>query len=143
MIHTVKDNPNHLNGKPQSELPDAEVSPKKTSRRKFSAKQKLAILSEIDGLEKGQIGAYLRRKGLYSSTVSNWRKLREQGSLDAMKPKKRGAKPKSAEARELERLKREHAKLQRELEKANIIIDVQKKLCTLYGVDSMTGEKLT
>lgn len=142
MIHTVN-NPNHLNGKPQTNVPDPEVTPKKTARRKFSAKQKLTILAEIDGLERGQVGAYLRRKGLYSSTVSSWRKQRDQGALDAMTSKKRGAKPKSAEARQLEQLKREHAKLQRELEKANIIIDVQKKLCSLYGVDSMTGEKLT
>ena len=126
MIYTVKDNPNHLNGKPENKRPEPEVTPKKASRRKFSAKQKLAILTELDGLEKGQVGAYLRRKGLYSSTVSCWRKQRDQGSTDAMSPKKRGAKPKSAEARELEQLKREHAKLKRELEKANTIIDVQK-----------------
>lgn len=131
------------NPKPnREELPDPEVKPKKATRRKFSAKQKLAILAEIDQLGRGEVGAYLRRKGLYSSTVSGWRKQRDQSSLEALN-QKRGAKPKSAEARQLEQIKRENAKLQRELEKANIIIDVQKKLCTLFGVDSMTGEKLT
>lgn len=133
----------NLNGKPSEDLPDPEVTPKKAKRRKYSAKQKLSILAEIDQLERGERGAYLRRKGLYSSTISAWRKQRDQGSLDALNPKKRGTKPKSTEARHLEQLKRENAKLQRELEKANIIIDVQKKLCTLFGVDSMTGEKLT
>lgn len=143
MTYTVK-NPNHLNGKPSaSEPPDPEVKPQKTTRRKFSAKQKLAILDEIDNLERGQVGAYLRRKGLYSSTIAGWRKQRGQGALDSLNPKKRGAKPKSAEARELGRLRHEKAKLEKELEKANLIIDVQKKLCTLYGVDSMTGKKLT
>lgn len=133
----------NLNGKPLEDLPDSEVTPKKGKRRKYSAKQKLSILAELDQLERGERGAYLRRKGLYSSTISAWRKQRDQGSLNALNPKKRGAKPKSAESREMERLKRENEKLVRELEKANIIIDVQKKLCTLYGVDSMTGEKLT
>ena len=59
-----------------------------------------------------------------------------------MKPKKRGAKPKSAEARRIAQLEREAAKLQKELEKANLIIGVQKKLCDLFGIDSMTGEEL-
>ncbi len=125
-------------------VPDPEVKPKKTqTRRNFSAKQKLAILAEIDCLGRGEVGAYLRRKGLYSSTVSSWRKERAQGTLGAAKPKKRGARPKSAESKELSRLEKENVKLQKEVERGKLIIEVQKKLCQLYGVDSMTGEKLT
>lgn len=121
---------------------DPQVKPKKAKRRRFTAKQKLKILEEIDALDRGEVGAYLRRNGLYSSSVSTWRKQRDQGQLDAMKPKKRGAKPKSAEARRIAQLEREAAKLQKELEKANLIIGVQKKLCDLFGIDSMTGEEL-
>jgi len=144
MTYTVKEL-NSLNKKPPTleATPNPEVQPQKTTRRKFSAKQKLSILAEIDNLKRGQVGAYLRRNGLYSSTVADWRKKRDQDALDALAPKKRGAKPKSAEARQLAQLEREYAKLQNQLEKANLIIDVQKKLCTLFGVDSMTGKKLT
>ncbi|MFA5504736.1 MAG: hypothetical protein WC314_15885 [Vulcanimicrobiota bacterium] len=137
-------NSTHLNGKAAPvKAPDPEVKPQKPTRRNLSAKQKLAILEEIDNLERGQVGSYLRRKGLYSSNISVWRKQKERGELDSQSPKKRGAKPKSAESRRLTQLERENVKLQRELEKAHLIIDVQKKLCTLFGVDSMTGAKLT
>lgn len=125
-------------------IPDPEVKPKGAkTRRNFSANQKLTILAEIDDLKRGETGAYLRRKGLYSSTVSSWRKERSNGELDAAKPKKRGARPKSAESKELSRLEKENLKLQKEVERGKLIIDVQKKLCQLYGVDSMTGESLT
>lgn len=121
---------------------DPQVKPKKTKRRRFTTKQKLKILDELDTLDRGKVGAYLRRNGLYSSSISAWRKQREQGELDASKPKKRGAKPKSAETRRIAQLEREAAKLQKELERANLIIGVQKKLCDLFGIDSMTGEDL-
>lgn len=128
----------------KSTIPDPEVKPKKyKTRRNFSVKQKLAILAEIDCLGRGEVGAYLRRKGLYSSTVSSWRKERSNGTLDAAEPKKRGARPKSAESKELVRLEKKNLKLQKEVERGKLIIEVQKKLCQLYGVDSMTGEKLT
>ena len=137
-------NPEKKKDQAKSSVPDPEVKPKKSkSRRNFSSKQKLAILAEIDCLGRGEVGAYLRKKGLYSSTISSWRKERSNGTLDASNPKKRGARPKSAETKELARLKKENLKLQKEAERAQLIIDVQKKLCQLYGVDSMTGEKLT
>lgn len=137
-------NPKNNKDGGKSTLPDPEVKPKNfKTRRNFLAKQKLAILAEIDCLRRGEVGAYLRRKGLYSSTVSSWRKERDNGTLDAGNPKKRGARPKSAESKELARLEKENLKLQKEVEKAQLIIEVQKKLCQLYGVDSMTGEKLT
>ena len=136
--------PKNKKNQAKSSAPDPEVKPKETkTRRNFSTKQKLAILAEIDCLGRGEVGAYLRRKGLYSSTVSTWRKARSSGKLDANKPKKRGARPKSAESKEISRLEKEKLKLQKEVEKAKLIIEVQKKLCQLYGVDSMTGEKLT
>ena len=119
-------------------------------RRKFSAAYKLSILRQTDeavasGVE-GTIGALLRREGLYSSHLTAWRKQRERGALDGLSPKKRGRKPaaKNRLADEVEKLLRENARLESELEKARVVIDVQKKLSTLLGVpmpESPTLEK--
>jgi transposase len=111
--------------------PDPEVVPK-AQRRRFSASYKLKVLEEVDN-DSSQVGAILRREGLYSSHLSEWRKQRRQGALDAL-DKKRGRKGKSAEQSELERLQRDNARLQRELEKARILIDAQKKLAEILGV---------
>lgn len=119
-------------------------------RRRFSAAYKVSILRQADeaaasGVE-GAIGALLRREGLYSSHLTSWRKLREQGALAGLSPKKRGRKPapKNPLADEVEKLRRENARLGSDLEKARIVIDVQKKLSTLLGVplpESPTSEK--
>jgi transposase-like protein len=114
-------------------LPDPEVVPK-AKRRRFTAKYKLRILEEADRCtERGQIGELLRREGLYSSHLSKWRRLREHGQLQALAPKKRGRKGQDPAAAELARLRRENERLRAELEKAEIIIDVQKKLAQLLG----------
>lgn len=134
--------PESLNGKPRNPASDSEVKPKKATRRNFTAKQKLKVLEETDNLGRGELGAYLRKKGIYSSSLSSWRKQREQGLLDGLKPKKRGAPTKSPEARRLAELERQITKLEKKLAKAGLIIDAQKKLCELFGVDSMTGEEL-
>ena len=113
-------------------LPEPEVEPK-AKRRRFSAAHKARILSEIDR-SPGQTGAILRREGLYSSHLSKWREQRDAGTLKAL-GKKRGPKGKSEEQRELEKLRRENVRLQRELEKAQILISAQKKLAEILGVD--------
>jgi len=105
----------------------------KAKRRKFSEAYKLRILEEVDQ-NPGKTGAILRREGLYSSHLSTWRQARRDGSLKALAPKKRGRKGKSAEAREIEKLQKENARLQRELAKAQVLIDAQKKLADLLGV---------
>ena len=75
-------------------FPDPEV-PEKAIRRKFTAKHKLHILQEVDRCTtQGQIGALLRREGLYSSNLTTWRRQREQGTLEALSPKHRGPKVK-------------------------------------------------
>ena len=123
---TFHDSPN--------DIPDAEVVPK-AQRRKFSAKYKLRVLDEADNCtEPGQIGALLRREGLYSSHLSTWRRQREQGLLEALSSKKRGRKEKDELDREVSRLRRENERLQARLEQAETIIDVQKKLSRLLGV---------
>jgi transposase-like protein len=116
-------------------VPDPEVSalPK---RRKFSAKYKLQILEQIDACkgQLGSIGAILRREGLYSSNLTEWRRERERGALEAL-GKKRGRKPTlNPLSAETERLRRENAELKRRLEQAEIIIDIQKKISLMLGI---------
>ncbi len=112
-------------------VPDPEVS-STPRRRRFTAKYKLEILRELDACtQPGQAGAILRREGLYSSHISEWRKKRAAGELQALTPKKTGRPRKSideATAKELAALRREKARLEGELRKARTIIEVQKKL---------------
>jgi len=109
----------------------------KARRRRFTADYKRKVLQEADACtESGQVGALLRREGLYSSHLTTWRQARERGELQGLAPKKRGpaaqetnplAKELAAERREVARLKAENAKLQ-------IICEVQKKVSLLLGV---------
>ena len=117
--------------------PNPEVL-EKPHRRRFSAAYKLKILEEVDACtEIGSIGAVLRREGLYSALLSKWRKQREDGALAGLTPKKRGrkAKPKDPSAKRVAELEREVERLRDKLHKAETIIDVQKKLSLLLGVD--------
>jgi len=116
------------------DIPDPEVVPK-AERRKFSAEYKVHILEEADRCtERGEIGALLRREGLYSSHLSTWRRQRDQGILSGLSPKKRGRKGKDELEKELGALRRENKQLQARLEEAEMIIDVQKKLSRLLGL---------
>lgn len=114
---------------------DPEVVPKAT-RRQFSAAQKLRVLQEADACtQPGQIGALLRREGLYSSQLAKWRRLRARGQLQALTPQQRGPKAVADPlAEELASLRRENARLQAQLTRAETIIDVQKKLSLLLGL---------
>lgn len=106
----------------------------KGKRRQYPAEYKLRILREIDECqEKGEVGSLLRREGLYSSLVSKWREQRERGSLAGLSGQKRGPKV-DPQAKEVERLQRENKRLREELEHAELIIDVQKKVAQLLGV---------
>lgn len=113
--------------------PPSEVKPAKAKRRSFSARQKLRILADTDGLEHGELGAYLRKHGLYSSSLTTWRRQRDEGTLTAKSAPKRGRPQKSSEAKELEKLRRENEKLKKKLEQADLIITAQKKLCEIYS----------
>lgn len=125
-----KSTPSPTDAKPQ---PNPEVTPKPT-RRTFTAKQKLAVLQDTDQLEMGQIGSYLRQKGLYWSILLKWRKQREDGLLSSLEPKKRGVPPVPPEAKLLSKLEAENERLRAKLEQAEKIIGVQKKLCELFGL---------
>jgi len=113
---------------------DPEVSAK-ARRRKFTAAYKLGIVVEADqAVDPGAIGALLRREGLYSSHLVEWRRLRVTGALGALS-NKRGRKPAGDPlAEENGRLQAELLHLNRKLQQAEIIIDVQKKLSALLGI---------
>jgi len=118
-------------------LPDPEVE-EKARRRRFTAAYKLKIVREADRCtERGQLGALLRREGLYYSNLQTWRKARERGEYDALSEKKRGrkAKAKNPLSKENIQLKHEIERLKVELKKARIIIDVQKKISDLLGIE--------
>lgn len=115
----------------------------KPERRRFTAEYKMRIIEEANGCtDKGQVGELLRREGLYSSHLSNWRRLREQGSLASLKEKKRGRKrkPNDAATQELKRLQRENQRLTERLRQAETIIDVQKKVCEMLGIATPQNE---
>ncbi len=122
-------------GAEASEPDDPEVL-EKASRRRFTAKYKLGILEEADHCEPGQIGALLRREGLYSSHLTTWRRQHEAGVLEALGPRKRGRKAKVRDARALrmEELERENERLRQRLAQAETIIEVQKKVSSLLGI---------
>jgi transposase-like protein len=114
--------------------PDPEVLAK-AQRRKFTADYKLGIVEEADhATDPGAIGALLRREGLYSSHLVEWRRLRQAGALGALS-KKRGRKPtRNPVAEENCKLKAELAQVKKKLQQAEIIIDVQKKVSALLGI---------
>src|SRR3972149_4479487 len=102
-------------------------------RPRFSAEYKLRILQEADRCASGELGALLRHEGLYSSHLTTWRKQQETGALAALAAKKRGPKV-DPQAEAVARLKREHAKLQAKLARAEVIIDAQKKLLVILNL---------
>ena len=125
------------NGKPVS---DPAVS-EKPVRRRFTAEYKLRILGEADQCtEPGQIGALLRRDGLYSSHLTAWRQQRNEGTLAGLTPRRRGRKasPDAPLIAENEKLKRENHRLTAKLHQAETILEVQKKLSEILGVPLAT-----
>lgn len=116
--------------------------PAHCQKRHLTAQYKLRVLAEIDDLPYGQIGAYLRRKGLYSSQIARWRKQREAGEWARLAPQKRGPKVAETTGRVAE-LERENEQLRSKLAQAEVIIAVQKKLArTLESIAQSSGERL-
>jgi transposase len=117
-------------------IPETEVSAK-PRRRRFSAVEKRKILEEAEACTKpGELGALLRRNGLYSSYLSSWRAARDRGELQALAPKKRGPKAKVAHPLEKENaeLKRALAKAEGRAKHAEALIEDQKKVADLLGI---------
>jgi transposase len=120
------------NAKVVEKMPNTEVVAK-AQRRQYTAEYKLRILRELDGSQGiGETGALLRREGLYSSHLTQWRRQRERGELDGLAPQKRGPKP-DPQAVELARLERENERLRERLRQAELIIEVQKKVAQMLG----------
>lgn len=115
---------------------DPEVARPAVTRRRFSAPYKLEILEKADKCcNPGDLGALLRKEGLYSSILATWRRQRAQGIVGGLS-QKRGRKPtaKNPIADELQQLRRENRKLRERLERAELIIDIQKKISTALGI---------
>jgi len=117
-------------------VPPTEVRPKAT-RRSFSGEYKALILAEVEACTKpGEVGALLRREGLYSSHLTEWRGLRKQAEIAALAPKKRGPVPApapDARDREIEELKRQLARANIRAERAEALVEIQKKVAALLG----------
>ena len=113
----------------------------KAKRRQHPAGYKLRILREVEECKgKGDVGALLRREGLYSSLVSKWREQHDRGSLTGLSGKRRGPKV-EANAEELIRLQRENQRLQAQLEQAELIMDIQKKIVQLVGITPLSQKE--
>ena len=119
-----------------TQVPNPEVEAKAV-RRRFSAKYKRSVLEQADRCTgRGDIGALLRREGLYSSHLTSWRRQREEGALGGLAPRKRGRKPDpaTAERRVIAKLNKENERLRGQLKKAQTIIEVQKKLSEILEI---------
>jgi transposase-like protein len=119
---------------PASTSPELSDRPR---RRTFTAKDKLRILADIDrAAETRGIGAILRREGLYSSTLSEWRRQRDAGAFSALVPGKRGPKTAAPNllSAEVAALQRNNVRLTQRLARAEAVIDIQKKVAALLGI---------
>ena len=119
----------------ETDIPNPEV-PARPVRRHFPADYKARIVEEAERCnEHGEIGALLRREGLYSSHLSKWRQLYRSGALDALRDDKRGRKAtKHPLEDEVVRLRKQLVRTERRLEQAETIIDIQKKVATMLGI---------
>ena len=108
----------------------------KAERRRFTAEYKRRIVREADRCTKpGEIGALLRREGLYSSLLTTWRAARERGELEGLSPKKRGPKatPPDPRDKKLAEQEREITRLRKRAERAEALVELQKKVAALLG----------
>ena len=137
-------NPTPALANPQGIL-DPEVSAK-AIRRKYPGDYKLRILREAEACtQPGQLGALLRREGLYSSNLTTWRRQKEQGMLEALSPRKRGRKSLKGNPLALKviQLERENQKLRQKLHQAETIIEVQKKISEILHLPVQKEEEKT
>jgi len=120
---------------PEPNRPDPQV-PERARRRTFTAQYKLDILNAYDAAAVGEKGALLRREGLYSSHIVDWRRARDAGGVEALKAP-RGRRGKDARDRQIEQLTADKARLEQELAKAGFVVDVQAKLHAL--LETLSG----
>ena len=131
----VERQPKRSPARARSRAPDPKWLPK-PKRRTYTAEYKQRILIEAEAVAaiRGGVGALLRREGLYSSLLTYWRRERAEGIREALTPRKRGPKSKrNPMEEEVQKLRRQNARLTEDLRKAHLIIDVQKKVAALLG----------
>ena len=122
-----------LSSPTRERVPDPEVA-SRPKRRHFTAEYKLRILREVDSSNgPGEIGALLRREGLYSSHLVLWRRQREEAAQAQLKARKRGPKAKVEDPR-IKKLERENAQLQRQMKRIALLLDIQKKAGEILGI---------
>jgi len=117
-------------------IPEVEVL-EKAARRRFSAEYKRKVIKEADAcVRPGELGALLRREGLYSSHLSTWRAARERGEIAGLAPKKRGPAPKEKNplAIKVAVLERESRRWQARAERAEALVELQKKVSEILGM---------
>jgi len=127
---------------PVTLVPDPEVPERveRARRRQFTVGYKLRLLTEADAARTtGEVGALLRREGLYSSHLAAWRRQREEGILHALSPRRRGRPTHSPEQRELARLRQANERLGQRLAAAEAVIEIQKKVSVLLGLAELSG----
>ena len=125
-------------GLPGEAAADVEVVPRAT-RRSFPKSEKRRILAELDRCSSpGEVGAVLRREGVYSSSIVTWRRQRDAADEATLAPRKRGPKPDvhRADTQQIAKLTRDVERLQGKLDRAMLIIDVQKKISALLGLST-------
>jgi transposase len=118
-----------------TQRPDPEV-PERARRRTFTAKYKLEVLAAYDAAPDGEKGAVLRREGLYSSHITEWRKARDAGALAGLAAA-RGRQRRDPQADQIARLQAEKQRLEQELAKTRVVVDVQAKLHAL--LETLSG----
>lgn len=130
---------------PGRTAPPTEVSAKAT-RRRFSAKYKKRILDAAAACTaRGELGALLRREGLYSSHLTKWRRQEKQGALAGLAPKRRGPAPQTVDPRDKQLAETQKAlqKMTRRAERAEALVELQKKLSELLGIALPTPDELS
>lgn len=135
VVEGERSEPGAAGGTAAAPRPDPEVVAR-PKRRRFTAAYKARIVREAEACtEPGEIGALLRREGLYSSLLSRWRRAMQEGALVGL-DSKRGRKkdPDTKLRQQLRKLERENAKLKRQLQQAETVIEVQKKLSEMLGI---------
>lgn len=123
--------------KPKSKRTEVVASPEndKRQRRHFSAEEKARILAEADACSRGELGELLRREGIYSSHLTNWRAQLKQKGVEGLEPAKPGRKPaKDAKDRRIEQLEKKTAKLEKELRISQGLIELQQKAHEILGI---------
>jgi transposase-like protein len=134
---TPSDPSRNIEGNPNPEVLERPV------RRMYTAEYKLKILKEAESLPPGELGVLLRREGLYSSNLTTWRRQKEEGTLEALSPRKRGPKaPKpNPLTRKLAELTKENEKLKKKLKQAEMIIEFQKKISEILQIPIENEER--